>query len=93
MIDISEQSGKQYPSGVFVLSIFSGENMEILALWIRLSNMSHDARNSVFGISDQVQHKRSVQSQKQARSLSFWKRNCTICVSKTKVLISCAVTA
>ena len=34
-----------------------------------------------------------VQSQKQARSLEFWKnRDCTIFVAKTKALISCAVT-
>ena len=36
---------------------------------------------------------RPVQSQKKARSLKFKKkRDCTICVAKTKALISCAVT-
>ena len=37
-----------------------------------------------------------VQSEKQARSLKFQiklKRGCTICVGKTKTLISCAVMA
>ena len=34
-----------------------------------------------------------MQSKKEARSLKFMKRmNCTICVAKTNVLISCAVT-
>ena len=39
---------------------------------------------------------RPVQLQKRARSLKFWikkKRKCTICVAKTKALISFAVTA
>ena len=37
---------------------------------------------------------RTVQPQKMARGLKFRKkRDCTICVAKTKALISCAVTA
>ena len=39
----------------------------------------------------------AVQSQDKARSLKLWiqveKRNCIICVAKTKTQISCAVTA
>ena len=38
--------------------------------------------------SDTIQ---AVQSQKQARSLKFWERKCTIRVVETKVLISFAV--
>ena len=37
---------------------------------------------------------RPVQSQNNARSLEFKKKNCTcICVEKTKAQLSCAVTA
>ena len=36
---------------------------------------------------------RAVQSQKMARGLKRKKRDCAICVAKTKALISCTVTA
>ena len=35
-------------------------------------NMSRSARKTVFGVSDQVLHKPTYTSQKQARSLKFW---------------------
>ena len=53
--------------------------------------VSQYARKPVFGVSDQLRHNRSVQSQK--KDFQFMNRNCTIHVAKTKVLISCAVTA
>ena len=46
-------------------------------------------RKPVFRVSDQSDTNRAVQPQKMARG--FRKRNCTIYVAKTKVLISCTV--
>ena len=60
------------------------------------SYKSRVVRKPVLGVSNQVRHKSAVYSQKMAGSLkiSFGKkRDCTICVAKTKALISCAVTA
>ena len=55
-------------------------------------------RKTTIWVSDQVRHNQAVQSQKKARSLKFRikfkkKRDSTIRVVKTKMLISCAFTA
>ena len=55
------------------------------------------ARKPLFRISDQVPHKLALYSLgKRLEACNFRfkkKRDCTICVAKTKLLISCAVTA
>ena len=49
-------------------------------------------RKQVFGVSDQVGHKPDCAATEDC--FGFWKkRDCTICVAKTKALIRCAVTA
>ena len=52
-----------------------------------LYNLSWDVRKPVFRVSDQLSQ--PEQSQNYARCLKFWNRHCTICVVKTKALISC----
>ena len=55
------------------------------------TQMTRENRSS--GFPTRSDTNRPVQSQKQARSLTFRKRNCTVRVAKTKALISFAVTA
>ena len=55
-------------------------------------------RKPAIWVSDQGRQNWPVQSQKQARSLKVWILeeqgwDCPFCVAKTKMLISCAVTA
>ena len=59
------------------------------------TQMSRDVRKPVFRVSDQVRHKQaSYRIRLDARDFGYRKKmDCTVCVAKTKVLISCAVTA
>ena len=62
-----------------------------------LVHMSRHARKAVFRVSDQVRHKAVCTTTEDGLRLEIFgfrkKRDCTIFVVKTKVLVSCAVTA
>ena len=57
-----------------------------------MTEPTHEKTQS--GVSTRSDTNRSVLSQKQARSFGLKKKwDCTVCVAKTKTLISCAVNA